>query len=102
MVIAVVGCVVHRGWLRGHCIGLSIALLSLSREKERIEKSWSLMLNSFWTYGRNRGLFSDEPFFEIVLMIQFCGLLGAAYAMLFEKRSSDSRQIHGIDKVKNE
>jgi hypothetical protein len=102
MVIAVMGCVVHRGWLRGYCIGLSIALLSLSRENEGIETSWSYMMHSFRTYSRGRdGLFSGVPLFEIVLMIQFCGLLGVAYAMLFDKRSSDSRPIHGIDKLKN-
>ncbi len=99
MVIAAMGCVVHRGWLRGYFIGVLIALLSLSRENDAIERSWVLMRNHFKSYGLDRDgwLFGPAPFADIVLMIEVCGLLGVAYALLFEKRSSDKRQIQQID-----
>ena len=85
MVIAAMGSLLHRGWWRGYCVGVLIGMLS---------RGW-LMMNFFGApFGRSRGggIFFDAPFFDYVLMIEFCGLLGAGYAMLFEKRGSSASE----------
>lgn len=102
MVIAAMGCFVHCGWLCGYRVGMFITMLSLSSENSSMEKSWLLMRISFRnSYGSDRDgwLWHFSPAVEIALMIHVCGLLGVAYALLFEKRSLNKRQLQDIDEV---
>lgn len=80
-VIAAMGCVLHRGWWRGFCIGVLVATLA----------SYFHALNSggisLGMYGRNRYGYG-RALAEAFWMMQCSGMVGAIYAKSFDMKKS--------------
>ena len=81
-VIAAMGCLLHRGWWRGFCVGVLVATLA----------SYFHALNSggisLGMYGRNRFGYG-RALAETFWMMQCSGMVGAIYAKRFDMEKSN-------------
>ena len=83
-VIAAMGCLLHRGWWRGFCVGVLVATLA----------AYFHALNSggisWGMYGRNRFGYG-RALAESLWMMQCSGMVGSIYAKIFDMKKSNAK-----------
>jgi len=83
-VIAAMGCLLHRGWWRGFCVGVLVASVA----------AYFHALNSvgisLGMYGSNRFGYG-RALAESFWMMQCSGMMGASYAKIFDMKKSNAK-----------
>ena len=76
------GAILHRGWWRGYCAGLVMGFVSVFL--------WEAFGFAFVGYSRRYGAWELDGV-RLVLMMQFSGMVGALYAMVYQRRKNRLR-----------
>lgn len=76
------GAILHRGWWLGYCAGLIMGFVSVFL--------WEAFGFAFFGYSRRYDAWESDGV-RILLTVQFSGMVGALYAMVYQRRKNRLR-----------